>query len=34
MIAPTNLLVGCTDASRGVTPLPVAQEATTKYIPR
>jgi hypothetical protein len=31
-IAPSNLLVGCTDASRGVVPLPVAQEATEKYI--
>lgn len=31
MIAPTNLLVGCTDASRGVTPLAVAQEAIEVY---
>jgi dihydroxy-acid dehydratase len=31
MIAPTNLLVGCTDASRGVVPLPVAQEATEVF---
>jgi dihydroxy-acid dehydratase len=31
MIAPTNLLVGCTDASRGVIPLPVAQEATEVF---
>jgi hypothetical protein len=29
-IAPTNLLVGCTDASRGVTPLPVAEAATER----
>jgi hypothetical protein len=34
MIAPTNLLVGCTDASRGVVPLPVAQEAIEKYVRR
>jgi dihydroxyacid dehydratase/phosphogluconate dehydratase len=26
-IAPTNLLVGCTDASRGVVPVPVAEAA-------
>jgi len=31
-LAPTNLLVGCTDASRGVVPLPVAQEATEEYV--
>jgi len=31
MIAPTNLLVGCTDASRGVTPLAVAEAATEPY---
>ncbi|MGH2522284.1 MAG: dihydroxy-acid dehydratase, partial [Anaerolineales bacterium] len=30
-IAPSNLLVGCTDASRGVVPLAVAQEATEKH---
>jgi len=33
-IAPSNLLVGCTDASRGVVPLPVAQEAIEKYVRR
>ena len=33
MIAPTNLLVGCSDASRGVTPLAVAQEAVEQYRP-
>jgi len=32
-IAPSNLLVGCTDASRGVVPVPVAQEATEAYVP-
>ena len=32
-IAPSNLLVGCTDASRGVVPAPVAQEATEEYVP-
>ncbi|OGO49872.1 MAG: dihydroxy-acid dehydratase, partial [Chloroflexi bacterium RBG_16_63_12] len=31
-IAPSNLLVGCTDASRGVVPVPVAQEATEAYV--
>jgi len=30
-LAPTNLLVGCTDASRGVVPLPVAEAATEKF---
>lgn len=30
MIAPTNLLVGCTDANRGVIPLPVAEEAIAR----
>jgi len=34
MIAPTNLLVGCTDARRGVTPLPVAHEAVETFAPR
>ncbi|MGQ0602915.1 MAG: dihydroxy-acid dehydratase domain-containing protein [Anaerolineales bacterium] len=29
-IAPTNRLVGCTDASRGVTPRPVAEAASEK----
>jgi len=33
-IAPSNLLAGCTDASQGVVPLPVAQEATEKYVLR
>jgi dihydroxyacid dehydratase/phosphogluconate dehydratase len=31
MIAPTNLLAGCTDASRGVTPLAVAESAIEPY---
>ncbi len=31
-IAPSNLLVGCTDASRGVAPLAVAQEATEAHV--
>jgi hypothetical protein len=31
MIAPTNLLVGCADASRGVTPLAVAEAATELF---
>lgn len=32
-IAPTNRLVGCTDANRGVIPLPVAQEAVEEFSP-
>jgi dihydroxyacid dehydratase/phosphogluconate dehydratase len=31
MIAPTNLLVGCADASRGVTPSAVAESALEPY---
>ncbi len=31
-VAPTNLLTGCTDASRGVTPLEVAGEAVEAYM--
>jgi dihydroxyacid dehydratase/phosphogluconate dehydratase len=30
-VAPTNLLSGCTDASRGVVPLAVAEEAVEPY---
>jgi dihydroxy-acid dehydratase len=33
-IAPSNLLVGCTDASRGVVPLLVAQAATERLAAR
>jgi hypothetical protein len=30
-VAPTNLMTGCTDASRGVVPAAVAEEALGVY---